>query len=253
MRVRNEAANAWPPNPIDAPGSSEALWTDWLGSLRAEVLDVTAWTSAVILAAHPDDEVLGAGGIICLLAAAGARLRLIAVSDGEASHPGCRDVAALARRRAQERAAALRKLGAADAEVVRLGLPDTGLAAREDEVASAVGDLTGGFAACLAPWEGDIHADHEAVGRAARQAGSPSYHYPVWMWHWARPADPRVPWRHAVRVPFSPAMADRKGMAISCFSSQLESRPHGAGPVLPAGFVSHFTRDYELLFPVVRP
>lgn len=26
-----------------------------------------------------------------------------------------------------------------------------------------------------------------------------------------------------------------------------------AGPVLPPGFVSHFNRDYEVLFPVVRP
>jgi len=251
--MRNEVANARPPNPIDAPGSSEALWSDWIPSLRSEVLDVTAWTSAVILAAHPDDEVLGAGGIVCLLAAAGARLRLIAVSDGEASHPGCRDVGALTRRRAQERVAALRKLGAADAEVIRLGLPDTGLAGREDELASAVRDLAGGFAACLAPWEGDVHADHEAVGRAARQAGSPCYHYPVWMWHWAHPADPRVPWRRAVRVPLSPAVADRKAAAISCFGSQLEPRTDEAEPVLPAGFVSHFTRDYELLFPVVRP
>jgi LmbE family N-acetylglucosaminyl deacetylase len=251
--MRNEVANARPPNPIDAPGSSEALWSDWIPSLRSEVLDVTAWTSAVILAAHPDDEVLGAGGIVCLLAAAGARLRLIAVSDGEASHPGCRDVGALTRRRAQERVAALRKLGAADAEVIRLGLPDTGLAGREHELASAVRDLAGGFAACLAPWEGDVHADHEAVGRAARQAGSPCYHYPVWMWHWAHPADPRVPWRRAVRVPLSPAVADRKAAAINCFGSQLEPRRDEAEPVLPAGFVSHFTRDYELLFPVVRP
>jgi LmbE family N-acetylglucosaminyl deacetylase len=253
MAVSRALANAQPPNPIDAPGSSEALWNDWIPSLRSEVLDVTAWTSAVILAAHPDDEVLGAGGIVCLLAAAGARLRLIAVSDGEASHPGCRDAGALARRRARERAAALRELGAADAEVVRLGLPDTGLAGREDEIASAVRDLAGGFAACLAPWEDDVHADHEVVGRAARQAGSPCYHYPVWMWHWARPADPRVPWHRAVRVPLPPAVADRKAAAIGCFGSQLEPREDGAGPVLSAAFVSHFTRDYELLLPVVQP
>ena len=102
------------------------------------MLDAAAWTSAVILAAHPDDEVLGAGGVVCLLAAAGSRLRLIAVTDGEASHPGHGDPAALARRRAQERAAALRELGAADAEVVRLGLPDSGAGRPGSEIAAAV-------------------------------------------------------------------------------------------------------------------
>jgi GlcNAc-PI de-N-acetylase len=45
-------------------------------------------TSAVIVAAHPDDEVLGAGGLISVLAASRARLRLVAVTDGEHSHLG---------------------------------------------------------------------------------------------------------------------------------------------------------------------
>ena len=67
---------------------------------------------------------------MALLAAAGARLRLIAVTDGEASHPAA-DQDAIARpdRRV---AHALRALGVHDIEVIRLRFPDTGLAARED-------------------------------------------------------------------------------------------------------------------------
>jgi LmbE family N-acetylglucosaminyl deacetylase len=247
------AVQAGPANPIDAPGTGERTWSRWPGLRRAPVLNAAAWASAVILAAHPDDEVLGAGGVIALLAGAGSRLRLIAVTDGEASHPGHGDPAALARRRARERAGALMALGAADAEVLRLGLPDSALAGRESDIAAAIEDLTTGFDACLAPWQGDVHADHEAVGRAARQAAAPLFFYPVWMWHWARPADPRVPWPRAVRVPLPAAVADRKRAAIGCFASQLEPRASGAGPVLPPGFVNHFTRDYEVLFPVVRP
>jgi LmbE family N-acetylglucosaminyl deacetylase len=34
---------------------------------------------------------------------------------------------------------------------------------------------------CLAPWEEDAHADHEAVGRAARRAGQQVLSYPIWM------------------------------------------------------------------------
>jgi LmbE family N-acetylglucosaminyl deacetylase len=210
------------------------------------------WASAVIVAAHPDDEVLGAGGVISLLADAGARLRLIAVTDGEASHPGPGGPAALACRRARERTEALLALGAAGTEVLRLGLPDSGLTGREHDIASLLRNLVAGFDVCLAPWEHDVHADHEAVGRAVRQAGGVAFFYPVWMWHWARPGHGHVPWRQAVRVALPPAVAGRKREAINCFGSQLEPRADGTGPVLPAPFVRHFTRDYELLFPVTR-
>ena len=57
---------------------------------------------------------------------------------------------------------------------------------------------------CLAPWERDAHADHEAAGRAARRAGLPVLSYPIWMWHWAIPADARVPWHRARQVPLPP-------------------------------------------------
>ncbi|HEX3491837.1 MAG TPA: PIG-L family deacetylase [Streptosporangiaceae bacterium] len=246
-----------PANPIDAPGTPEAAWSSWPELGRLPALDATTWASAVIIAAHPDDEVLGPGGIIATLAAAGARMRIVAVTDGEGSHGHRADPVMLSRRRAAERLAALHALGAGDAEIIRLGLPDTGLAGREAEIASALGPLVSGFDACLAPWELDVHADHEAVGRAARQvshqAAWNAWFYPVWMWHWARPGDPRVPWRRAARVRLDPASLARKHVAISCFTSQLEGRPGGAGPVLPPAFIPHFLRGYELLFPMERP
>lgn len=252
--MTRRTADRPPANPIEAPGTSEADWCRWLPTLRTcPVLSMQAWTSAVVVAAHPDDEVLGAGGVISLLASAGTRLRLIAVTDGEASHPGQTDPAALASRRARERTEALLALGAGEAEVVRLGLPDSGLSGREEDIASSLRNLLTGFDVCLAPWEGDVHADHEAVGRAARRAGWPTFFYPVWMWHWARPAEQRVPWRQAMRVLLPPAVAGRKRAAIDCFSSQLQPGPDGDGPVLAADFVSHFTREEEVLFPVMRP
>ena len=246
-----------PNNPIDAPGTPEAVWSSWPELDRLPALDVTGWSSAVVIAAHPDDEVLGPGGIIATLTAVGAKVRLVAVTDGEASHGQAADPVTLSRRRAAERLAALHALGAGDVEIIRLGLPDADLAGREDAIASSLAELVTGFDACLAPWEHDVHADHEAVGRAARhvshRAAWNAWFYPVWMWHWARPGDPRVPWRRAARVPLDPAAAARKRVAISCFASQLEPRPGGAAPVLPPAFVPHFLRGYELLFPMERP
>jgi LmbE family N-acetylglucosaminyl deacetylase len=204
------------------------------------------------MAAHPDDEVLGVGGTMAIAAGAGARLRLIAVTDGERSHPGS-DPAVISAARAAESAAALRLLGAERTEVIRLRLPDTELAAHEDELAGMLPGLCAGFGVWLAPWPGDAHPDHEAVGRAARRAATASgrvmLSYPIWMWHWARPGDPRVPWSRACRVCLPAGVAARKRRAIRAFASQLAVRGPELGPVLPPGIVAHFNRGQEVLLP----
>lgn len=236
------------PNRIDAPGTAEAAWRAWPALRLAPVADSASWTSAVVVAAHPDDEILGAGGTIALLAQARARLRLVAVTDGEASHPGIEDPAELAGRRTAESAAALKILGADSVEVVRLRLPDTGVADREDELAGLLGRLCARFDVCLAPWEADAHADHEAAGRAARRATGHVLFYPVWMWHWAAPGDERVPWDRCRQIPLPPGIAARKHAAIQAFTSQLTARAPSGTPMLPAGTVAHFTRSQEVFF-----
>jgi LmbE family N-acetylglucosaminyl deacetylase len=209
---------------------------------------VAGASSALVVAAHPDDEVLGVGGLMSVLAAAGARLRLVAVTDGELSHRGHVDPGELARQRTAETAAALRALGAPAAEVIRLRLPDSEVARHEDELTAALGSLAGGFDACFAPWDHDLHPDHEAAGRAARRASPAAlYYYPVWMWHWACPADPRVPWDRALRIPLPAQAAAAKRAATGCFASQASDRGHGLGPVLPAEMIAHFTRAAEVL------
>jgi LmbE family N-acetylglucosaminyl deacetylase len=236
------------PNRIDAPGTDEERWRSWPALGRLPRAGLQNWASAVVIAAHPDDEVLGVGGTMTLLAAAGARLRLVAITDGERSHPAA-DPAALAARRVAETAAALRTLGAQHTEVIRLRRPDTGLAGREADLAAELRDLTAGFDVCLAPWSRDAHADHEAAGRAARRACPATLGYPVWMWHWAYPGDPRVPWHRALSVPLPPRVAAGKRAAIHCFASQLEDREPAGQPVLSQGVLAHFARAQEVLLP----
>jgi LmbE family N-acetylglucosaminyl deacetylase len=236
------------PHPIDAPGTDEDAWAGWgmLDVLPGACLADAA--SAVIVAAHPDDEVLGAGGLISMLAASGVRLRLVAVTDGEGSHRGRADPVALARRRAAESAGALRALGASAIEEIRLGMPDTGLADHEEKLEAALAPLVADFDVCLAPWDRDMHPDHETAGRAARRAAETLVLcYPVWMWHWASPGDPRVPWERAARVPLAPDAAAKKRAAISFFASQTEDRGGGLGPVLSRAMIAHFTRATEVL------
>src|ERR1700760_4290084 len=139
------------PHPIDAPGTDERTWAawPWLSTLPGNGMAALAGvTSAVVVAAHPDDEILGVGGLISVLAASRARLRLIAVTDGGRSHKGHAAPAAPAPRPGPARRAG----GAGTVEVIRLRLPDSGLAKREDELTAALAPLVAGFDLRLAPW-----------------------------------------------------------------------------------------------------
>ena len=104
----------------------------------------------------------------------------------------------------------------------------------------------------LARGEGDGHPDHEAVGRATAAAcagtGLTLLEYPVWMWHWAGPVDPAVPWDRAYSVPASDWAIDRKLQAAQCFRSQFEPDVGDADPVLPAFVLQRLLAVGEVVF-----
>jgi hypothetical protein len=56
--AHREDVTAGPPVPLAAPGTAERDWQAWAALRRLPRLPVTDWRSAVILAAHPDGEVL---------------------------------------------------------------------------------------------------------------------------------------------------------------------------------------------------
>lgn len=240
---------------IAAPGTAEADWAGWLpGQDWPAWTPDPAWTRVAVCAAHPDDEVLGAGGVMALLAAAGVQLHLVAATDGEGSHPGGTVLtpAALAAARVTETAAALAELGVS-APATRLRLPDSGLAAHEDALTDRLAAAVTGCDAVLAPWTGDAHPDHEAVGRAAVAAGAalgvPVWQYPVWTWHWATPGDPRVPWHTAHRVDLPPSLQAAKRAAVARFVTQVAPLGPAAADraVLSPDVLAHFDRDREVL------
>ncbi len=232
----------------------ESAWADWLPerSWPAWVPD-PAWREVAVCAAHPDDEVLGVGGTIAGLAADGVRVHLVAVTDGDASHPGSAVLspAALARARIVESERALATLGAPGTRTTRLGLPDGGVARHEEELVVALTGAFTGADAVITTWTGDGHPDHDAVGRAAVDAaaalGLPLWQYPVWTWHWAAPGDPRVPWDRTRAVALTPAVVAAKRAAIGCFTTQIA--PVGPDPaILPPEFLAHFARSFEVLW-----
>lgn len=117
----------------------------------------------LLLAAHPDDECLGAGGLLALQARSGGRASVAFATDGEAG--GVPRGPALAARRRAEARAACRLLGA-DCEF--WGLADGGLS-REPRLAAFVAEAVRRRrpALLLRPSEDDPHPDHRALARAA--------------------------------------------------------------------------------------
>lgn len=116
-------------------GTPEHVWqATWLPDLPT--LDPPRQSdSLLVLVAHPDDETLGAGGLIASAASAGASVTVVIASDGEASHPRSRThpPARLAAIRRAEVTAAVSRLHP-DAQLVFLGLPDSDLAAHVEEL-----------------------------------------------------------------------------------------------------------------------
>lgn len=242
-----------PATTIEGAGTGEQVWRPWLGALGLPHLDLDRPPARVVVVApHPDDEVLGVGGLLALLAAAGTQVDVVAVTDGEASHPGGSvPPHALATLRIAETHAALDALGLR-VTPTHLHLPDGGSHALERPVLEALRLDPDTW--LLGPWSGDGHPDHEAVGRAcesaARHDGARLLAYPVWAWHWATPADQRVPWARAARVDLAAPVQAAKTRAVAQFVTQTQ--PLGPtpadSPVLPPPVLMRFARPYEIVF-----
>ena len=239
------ASNA---NTLDAgfqtlvPGTRDAVWRAWMRSIPEWLPDTAP---LVVVAPHPDDETLGAGGLINLCARRGLSVRLICVTDGEAARPEMPDLAAI---RIAEFDAASRHLLGYAASVDRLGMPDGAVARYERELAWHLGSRIPDNATLIAPYERDGHTDHDAIGRVCRDLATKRNltlaRYPIWAWHRLEPG--AFGHESAVRVRLDDKSLAAKSAAIDCYRSQTEERAGGA--IVPAHVLAYFRRNHEVYF-----
>jgi len=149
----------------------------------------------LVVAPHPDDESLGAAGLIALMQRAGHNIRVVVVSDGSASHPNSRRFsrAGLAEQRAIEARRALELLGVEPARLDFWNVADGDVPAEGDPNFEPLVTRAGVMLAeirpgtLVLPWRADPHDDHiatSAIWRAAldRWGGKPRLlEYPVWF------------------------------------------------------------------------
>ncbi len=237
-------------------GTDEQSWSAdprWADVPSFQVEPGRGMRRLVLLAAHPDDETLGAGGLLRRCHDIGLDIVVIVASDGEASHPSSstHTPAALAGLRRAEVVHAVNLL-APGARIRHLGLPDGELAGAVATIRSAVleelADLGVG-ALLVAPWRHDGHPDHDALGAVtagvARGTGALLLEYPIWWWHRATPDE--TPWADLRALRLSPEVREAKRRALAAHVTQvqpLSDRP-GDEVLLSEGMLAHFDRDVE--------
>ena len=223
-------------------GTSEAAWASHGHWTATREIDVGGVQGAVVLAAHPDDETLGAGGFVAMMHARGTQITLVLASRGEASHSTDRSHV-----RRQEWSEALNDL-APGCTTIDLGIPDGALREHRDLLRDALRTAIRNAGLIIAPWRGDGHRDHRVAGEVAveiaDEAGIAVLEYPVWMWHWADPRHPEVPWDHLVTLPLDPTARAAKRAALSRYRSQFEAID-GTEPIIHGGMAAHFLRHFE--------
>lgn len=185
--------------------------------------------SALVIAPHFDDEVLGCGGLLAQLVRRGAAVRVLFLSDGTGGVEAVADRAAYGRRRGEEAEQACAVLGLAGHET--LGLPDGRLAAHGEEIRAALERslLTFRPRLLLAPSPVEVTADHRAAFDALGAVLSPvrrgddletvTRDLEVLLYEVNRPGHPDL----LVDVGAEVATIER---AMACYASQEARHPY---------------------------
>lgn len=228
-----------------------------LANVRAAGADqlVPPGARLVVVAPHPDDEILACGGLLQLLAGRLPPPLFIAVTDGDASHPGSSawPPERLRATRPRETLAALACLGIVAPAMLRLGIPDGGVRAAEAGLARRLAETLAPGDVVVTTWRYDGHPDHEACARAciaaAAQCGARTLEVPIWGWHWSTPEDAAMPLAQARKLALPAAVQARKRAAMACFESQVTpDASRGAEAIVPPHALDRVLNPFELYF-----
>jgi LmbE family N-acetylglucosaminyl deacetylase len=221
---------------------------EWLKALTP----LPAWhpprEPVLVIAPHPDDETLGAGGFIASQRALGIDVTVVAVTDGENAYLDTDPISieTLRQTRCNEQANALDRLGVPAEKIFRLSLTDSGVSEKEEQLIHLLEPLVASGTHVFAPWTGDFHPDHEACGRAAaivaEKVGARLTYYFFWTWH---RGTPELLINLQLRAfHFDDEILRAKTEALQCHYSQLE-RASG-DEILPDSLLAPARREFEV-------
>ncbi|WPP51307.1 PIG-L deacetylase family protein [Catalinimonas niigatensis] len=140
--------------------------------------EVYKWATTLVVATHPDDEVMGCGGAIALLREMGYRVHVLFMCDGSLSYneehylPSRYQIDL----RRYEAETAMSILGVSHESITFLDVKDSMLPCRDqdgfEEVVRLCRNKIADFIpdTVLVPWRYDEHKDHKAVWQIMQQA-----------------------------------------------------------------------------------
>jgi N-acetylglucosamine malate deacetylase 1 len=190
--------------------------------------------TVLIVAAHPDDEVLGCGGTIARFSSAGADVHVLILADGESSRIGNADYTACRAARVQAARAALDILGVKSVEMHEL--PDNQLDSVElIRVVRLIESCIARFrpSVVFTHYAGDVNVDHQVAHNATIVACRPQPGHPVKELLFFEVAS-STEWRPAASgMQFTPSWfvdisstLDRKLLAMTAYGEELRAFPH---------------------------
>lgn len=234
----------------------------WLVIFNSRPMKVSP-TSTLIIAPHPDDEVLGCGGLIALKRDLGMAVNVIFITDGGASHGWhsrykSDEIVAI---RQQEALNALSILGVNESSVHFLNRQDGKLKYVSDTYRQEIIEQLTALIRSINPTEvyvthyKDRNADHEATCEMTKAAIAASelnlelFQYPISLfWKTLLLRDVKLSeLKGAYRLSIS-AVLKKKQQAIEAYPSQYLPIDEKSGTALPYGFMERFLVPYEVFF-----
>ncbi len=219
-----------------------------------DALDVFEFQKTLIIAPHPDDEVLGCSGLIRRMIENGKEVHVVILSGGGKSHGGCCHIDETtlisSRRELSRKAAGI--LGLPHDRLHFLDYPD-GNIHYEDPETERLHALIQELApdAVFVPHIGEGWSDHIEAGKIAREIirtaslSTQLYEYCVWFWYynvWD------IDWKNAALLKMTQEGHQLKLKAIDAYVKPLAPCGNPWSGVLPEVFVKANQWDCELYF-----
>lgn len=196
----------------------------------------------LVVAPHPDDEVLGCSGLIQRLLSKGKRVDVVILSGGGKSHAGCckieESMLIESRRNLSRKAAGI--LGLPLESLHFLNYPDGSIAfdcVETEKLKALIDSLQP--AAIFIPHKGEGWSDHLEAGYIVRKLiGEKSsialYEYCVWFWYYNTW---NIDWRNACTLKMNRKEHDNKNRAIDTYIEPKAPCGKPWSGVLPLVFV----------------
>lgn len=210
-------------------------------------------SSVLIVAPHPDDEVLGCGGLIVRLVAEGKIPHIVFMTGGEQSHGCCCNISKeeIIAARHSLASNAMRILGVPESNIHYLSYPD-GNIDRNNEETRRLSDLTHDLIpeSVFVPHWGEGWSDHVKTGSIVKELlpeKVPVYEYCVWLWYynvWG------LDWKNARRLKMTAEEHLLKLRAINQYVTPLAPCGKPWSGVLPRILLKANQSKTELYFKV---